>query len=373
MIAVLTILYTLGVVIAFRVIKIPPRRRPIAAAATIGVLLVAAVVVGWQFTAPVSQRATLWRYTVLLVPQVSGAVSKLHAEPNTPLTHGEDLLFEIEPAPFQYRVDQLAAESAAARETIAQLTAGVQAASLAVKKSEAEQAVAQAELESATNIQNENAGAISKLRVTTLEQQSLAAAAAVEQAQATQQQSEAALRSAEHALEGLRAELASAQFDLDQCQVFAPADGYLVNWQVREGTMTTTAPNGAVGTFVDASETHVVAAFPQNLLQNVREGDPVEVAFKSRPGRVFGGKIETVIRATGEGQMTPTGTMPEAASIGSQGMLAVKVVLDDAEAAADLPLGAAAAVAVYTQSGRPFQMISKVYLRMLTWKNYLPF
>ena len=58
--------------------------------------------------------------------------------------------------------------------------------------------------------------------------------------------------------------------------------------------------------------------------------------------------------------------------MGSKGSLLVKFRLDDDAAAAALPVGGAGAVAIYTQSGKPFQVISKVYMRMLCWLNYLP-
>jgi multidrug resistance efflux pump len=128
----------------------------------------------------------------------------------------------------------------------------------------------------------------------------------------------------------------------------------------------------SIGTFVDTTETFILANYPQNLLKNVKSGDPVDVAFKSSPGRVVTGKVEIVVEATGEGQFAPTGDLLVAADVGSKGSLLVKIRLDDDAAAAALPVGGAGAVAIYTQSGKPFQVISKVYMRMLCWLNYLP-
>ncbi len=79
-----------------------------------------------------------------------------------------------------------------------------------------------------------------------------------------------------------------------------------------------------------------------------------------------------MVEATGEGQFAPTGDLPVAADVGSKGSLLVKIRLDDEATGATLPVGAAGAVAIYTESGKPFQVISKVYMRMLCWLNYLP-
>ena len=43
----------------------------------------------------------------------------------------------------------------------------------------------------------------------------------------------------------------------------------------------------------------------------------------------------------------------------------------DGVPAADFALGEAAAVAIYTDRGKPFQIISKLAIRMQSWLNYV--
>ena len=107
-------------------------------------------------------------------------------------------------------------------------------------------------------------------------------------------------------------------------------------------------------------------------LIHVRPGQDVELAFKSRPGQLFHGKVENIIEATGEGQFTPGGKLPSAAQVGSPGFLAVKIRLSDEAQAAVLALGTPAAVAIYTDWGKPFALISKVAIRMQKWLYFLP-
>src|SRR5262249_25077835 len=144
------------------------------------------------------------------------------------------------------------------------------------------------------------------------------ARAAQQQAEATERQAEFSLQMAKSNVAGLQAQLENAQFDLAQCQMKAPADGYVVDWVVREGTMLTPAPMAAAGTFISTSEPFVVASFPQSYLPNVRAGDAVEVVLAPSPGRLFPAKVENVITATGEGQYAPSGTIPLASKVGSQ-------------------------------------------------------
>ena len=282
------------------------------------------------------------------------------------------MLFEIDPKLFQYEVDQSTARLAAAKKSVSQLEAGVEAAASTRKKSEAELALAKAELDSALGIQKDERGAIAEIRVIAQQQKYNVAVAGVEQAEAGQEEARFALESAKEDLQSIQAELNTANYNLEKCTVKAPADGFVTSWNVREGTRVSSLKVASIGTFVDTTETFILANYPQNLLKNVKSGDSVDVAFKSAPGRVITGKVEIVIEATGEGQFAPTGDLPVAADVGSKGSLLVKLRLDDEASGADLPVGAAGAVAIYTQSGSPFHLISKVYMRMLCWLNYLP-
>jgi hypothetical protein len=48
------------------------------------------------------------------------------------------------------------------------------------------------------------------------------------------------------------------------------------------------------------------------------------------------------------------------------------VVLDDEDFARELPLGGAEMVAIYTDVGNAFHVISKITLRIKGWTYYLP-
>jgi len=195
--------------------------------------------------------------------------------------------------------------------------------------------------------------------------------AAAEQAVAGERQAEFALQVAKMDVPATQAKLDDARFDLEQCRMLAPADGYVVNWVVQDGTMLVPMPLAAAGTFICTEVTMIIATFPQNYLANVRAGDDVELVINSYPGKLLVGKVEEVINATGEGQFAPTGNIPYASKIGSQGFFAVKIRLnDDAEAKA-LPMGAGGTVAIYTDYGKPLHVISKVTIRMKKWLLYV--
>ena len=167
----------------------------------------------------------------------------------------------------------------------------------------------------------------------------LAAKAALEHADASERQATFAVSVAESKVPVAQANLDDTRFYLEQCKVYAPADGYVVDWTVQEGQMVSTYSFMPVGTFVCTGETFVVAVYPQNFLANVQPGNDVEIVLDTYPGLLLTGKVDFVIPATGEGQFDPSKTIPEASKVGSQGMLAVRIRLTGT-LPPDLPLGA---------------------------------
>jgi multidrug resistance efflux pump len=372
MIAAFVILYGAAILVVFKGLKIKPRPVPIAVAVVVGVVFIGAIVIGWQISAPVSKSITVTRFVVQIVPEVTGTIKKIHAQPNVPLNGSRDLLFEIDPELYQYEVDQHTARLGAAHQTISQLEAAVEAAGSTLKKSEAELALAKFEMDTALKTQRGDAGAIAELRVISQQQKFSAATAGVGQAVAGRKEARFALESAKENIRSIQAQLNTAKYNLEKCAVMAPADGFVTYWSIREGTRVSSMRSASIGTFIDTTDTFILASFPQNLLTNVKPDDPVDIAFNSTPGLVTTGTVESLVEATGEGQFAPTGDIPVAADVGSKGSLLVKIRLDDETVGATVPVGAAGAVAIFTESGKPFQAVSKVYMRMLAWMNYLP-
>ncbi len=282
---------------------------------------------------------------------------------------------------------------------MSQAKAAVANAQASLNKVKAQDDLAKTQEQIALNLQKSDVGAISALKVAEATQNRMAADAGVNQAEAalvqaqsseqqavaglagaqsSQQQAEAAARQAVFTLKvaqsnvlAVQAQLDDALFNLGQCKMVAPSDGFVVNWQVQEGTMLVPVPLAAAGTFIDTSQTAIVAAFPQNYLVNVEPGNDVELALDPYPGRLFKGKVDTVIAATGEGQFTTGGNIPYAAKIGSVGVLAVKILLTGEDSSTRLPLGAGGTVAIYTNRGKPVHIVSKVAIRMKKWLLYV--
>jgi membrane fusion protein, multidrug efflux system len=364
MIAILIIAYSAVVVVLFKVLHLKPRPNLIAVLIVAGVLMIGGVVVAWMQSAPITEKLVTSQYVVQLVPYVKGQVKQVYAQANQPMKKG-DLLLEIDPTPYQYAVDQLEAQLKVSKANIEQAKASEMNAQANLAKAKAADELAKTQEQIALNIQHDNAAAISKLTVAQATQQRQEADAAVDQAEAAVLQATAAVAVAESALPGVEAQLGEAHFNLTQCKVTTPADGYVVNWQVQVGTMVVPAPIAAFGTFVDTSSIQALALFPQNYLTNVRPGDDVELVLDPYPGRLFTGKVDTVIPASGGGQLAPSGNIASTAK--STGAYAVKILFDDNEVAQKLSIGSGGSAAIYTSVGKPVHIISKVTMRMKKW------
>lgn len=371
MIVLMTICYLGCVIAAFKFIKIKVNPVSIAVAVLIGVWMLGGILIGWKMSAPLTGQMVIRRKVLQVAPDVREFVSKVHVKPNQLVKKG-DPLFDILPDRFQDALDQATAQLAAAKATVSQLEAGVTAAEAAVKKSVADTAATKAELDTAHELQKASPGAIAKLKVTEAEQGYRAAQADDKVKEASLKQARASVAAAKHSVDVGQAGLDTARFNRERCTYVSMVDGQVVNWQIREGTPMARWKFTSNGTIQDFADTAVIAVFPQNLLRNVTEGNTVEIAFKRRPGQIATGKVERVIKYTGEGQLVASSKLPSAASIGSKGYLVARIRLDDEQLARELPLGAAGTTAIYTDVGKPFHVITKITVRIKAWMNYLP-
>jgi membrane fusion protein (multidrug efflux system) len=384
MIALLIIIYASIILALFKIFHLKPTAYLIVSMLVVGVLMVGGIVVFWIQSAPMTDKMVTSQYVVQLVPYVKGQVKAVHAQALQPMKKG-DLLLEIDSEPYQYTVNQVEAQLAAAKANVKQAEAAVVTANAAVPnaqanlvKTKAADELAKTQEQIALNIQRADKAAISVLNVAKATQEREQADAAVQQAEAAVVQAQSSALQAAAAVQvamsnvpAVEAQLQDALFNLAQCKMTAPDDGYVVNWQVQVGTMLVSLRMAPAGTFVVTSDTAVAAVFPQNWLSNVRPGDDVEFVLNPYPGRMFFGKVDYVISATGGGQFTTTGTIPNAAQIGSDGLNAVRINFSDQAVAQKVSIGSGGSAAIYTQKGKVTHVISKIAIRIKKWLLYV--
>jgi len=367
----------------FKVFRIPVNQWTLATAALGGIFGISLLLLVMNYNHPFSTNARIYFATTPVLPGVKGRVVEVPVQTNSPLKTG-DVLFRIDPAPYQYALDQRRASLAEAEQNVGQLKAAYDAAQAVVKEATAardrtKQAFERyaAGNESAARRGTPGAGPFSELEVENRRGIYLAAEGALQTAEARAEQ---ARITAQSEIEGvnttvarLRAEVADAQYDLDQTVVRAPTSGFVTQVALRPGLYVVPAPLRPAMVFVHdgIKDRQLGAAFQQNTLQRVRAGDEAEVLFEAVPGRVFKAKVNLVVDAIAAGQLQANGALQDFGARGPGGRAMAVIDLVDDISAYQIPAGASGEVAIYTDHFHHVSVLRKVLLRMRSWQNYI--
>ncbi|MCP3460124.1 HlyD family secretion protein [Bradyrhizobium sp. CCGUVB23] len=272
------------------------------------VLLGLLIPMGWG--APQGD-ALVVRNAVSIVPDVAGEVTDVPVVANVPLKSG-DVLFKIDPTPYAAQVKAIDAQFKLAKTRLGQMT----------------------------QLYERDAG-----RGFDVEQR----------------QSE---------VDQLSGQLEAAQWNLDKTVVRAPTDGYVTNLALRKGARVANLPLSPVMALIDTSNTIIGVQINQIDARYVAPGQEVEATFKFAPGKIFPGKVESVLQAiaTGQAQTSGTAVVPKAIEAAP---FIVRVRLDDADFATRLPAGSAGTAAIYTDRLKPTHVVRRVILRQVAILNYV--
>lgn len=306
---------------------------------------------------PRTDDATVRANTIAFAPEVEGRLEHLYVQDNQPV-HKGDLLFQIDPRPYEYALQQARAEKAtlegqiederrriaAQHSAVGAARAGVTgsqsnisasegahlAAQADVERARAAQTSAEAQLRFAQNDYNRLAPLLQKHFVTVqqVDQASTALRVAQEaangaasqllhaQAQermalATQQAASAGLQAsqsklgeAEHTVDTLEtleaqrptrdAKVQQAELNLAWTSVRAPFDGYVTDMNISQGAYAHVGT--PMFTLIDTGHWWVLASYRESKLQHIHPGSHVDVYLMDNPHRRFDGIVESVGR-----------------------------------------------------------------------------
>jgi multidrug resistance efflux pump len=367
---------------------------------TIPVISLAGLILLLNVYAPSALDVQVVKYVVQVLPRVTGRVIEVPVEPNR-LTRKGEVLFRIDPRPFQYEVDRLDAVLASTR------------ADLSAQRQEL--LAAQAQIEVSMNRANSITSSIEATRARLsladkrfAQTSELAASGAGDRFEAERWESEvdqhradlgallpqltaaqeeitayrakaAAIRERLDAASGgeqadvaqVRAQLDEAKWKLDETVAYAPADGHVINLQLRPGSTVSQLPLAPVMSFVE-EDFVILAMFGQNELHEVEPGNEAEITLSTHPGRIIKTKVDSIIWAQGQGQLPLTGTLPQTGPAPlPEGRFAVKLVLDKREKDLSLAAGARGTGAIYTHHLEMIHIIRKVILRVSAYLNWI--
>jgi len=320
-----------------------------------GAVLALLVAVALTDIYPRTDDASVRANFIGVIPEVNGLLVQLPVKDNAYIKKG-DLLFEIDPRPYEYALhqalsDQEALEQqiideerriAAEHSAVEAAQAGVHQSSTGIKtagssvdvakatvvRSKAALDAAAAQLKLAKNNLNRIEPLLAKQYVT-VEQvdetrtalnvaqgnfDEAQAALAEAQAQETQSvlrreeadalaaESQARLGQAIHTVDTVEtlkserpakaAKVDSARLDLERTRVVAPFDGYVTNLNISVGAYA--HPGSSLFTFIDTRTWYVIANYRESKLKHIHIGSHVDVYLMGHPDRKFNGIVDGI-------------------------------------------------------------------------------
>ncbi len=311
---VLILLAYFGVLwlVFFKFKLLPWNRNSKILSALIGLGICLYVVAQLNTTTP-SGRVTVMGVVVEIAPSVRGEVTEVPVTPNQSVAAG-DVLFRIDPAPYQAAVDEA--------------EASVEIATLTLARQQ--------------SVFDKNPGL-------SVSQQDLDESRA--------------------ALDAAKAQLRLAQIDLEDTTVLAPQDGIVTAVNLSPGNQVRST--ASVMPFIETDSLRLVGVFKQNGSGALTAGLPAELVLDAAPGKVLTSSVSLISPGTSGGQIPVSSDLLSAASIGSSSE--VLVIL---EWPVDLPahaanLGMVGSATVYSPEAGPFEILAKILLRIRGLVAYL--
>jgi multidrug resistance efflux pump len=311
----LILTYTAFCVAIFKIFRIPLNKWTVPTAVLGGIVLIGTLIFLMNYNHPYSEVARSYYVTTPVIPVVTGQVIEVPVQGNEMIEKGT-VLFRIDPKPFQLKLDSLKAQLVSARADQGR------ARELALR-----------------NVGNKRDVDLTTARV-----------------------------------DDLNAQLALAQFNLDNTVVRAPSRGFVSHVSLRPGMMASRLPLRPSMVFVPDEGPYFTAWMRQNRQLRLTPGDDAEVAFDGIPGKVFSGTVDKVLPVIGEGQVQPSGTLISYTGSPPPGRVPVVIKITDPDYAqyADLmPGGAYGQAALYSEHFHHVAIMRKILLRMAAWMNYI--
>jgi multidrug resistance efflux pump len=407
-------IYSFFVWLIFIKLKLLPWTTPWKVAVAIfPIVAIAVMLLLLNIFAPTTSDVRVVKYVVPIVSQVRGRVTEVPVENNRPVKKG-DVLFKIDPTPYQNEVHSLEARLASEEAKVGADRQKMREVEARLTDAQSTERQLREQLNQATGEVGKLTASLELMRTRVTQNTELVAAGAgnrfdLEQAQtsvkeltaqvaaarAAEQQvkerldgrvngdlatvaevkaqiatAQAQVRVSQAQVETTRAQLETARWELSQTTVVAPGNGTMVNVMLRPGFFVAGMPFNEVMTFVD-EEYQIFALFGQNELHQVEPGNHAEITLDTYPGRVIKAHVDSIIWAQGQGQVEASGDLPRTTFVPPPGRFPVKLVVGEHDRPLFVAAGARGSSAIYTEHLTLVHIIRKVLLRVASYLDYI--
>ncbi|MBI5848430.1 MAG: HlyD family secretion protein [Nitrospirae bacterium] len=292
-----------------------------AAIAVIGIIVVV-MYLQYKKTRITTDDAYIEGRVHVVASKVSGTVKKVHVSDNQLVKKGE-LILDIDAADFEVKVKEAASGLSTERSRLVEAETKIEAAKMQLTELGHRVGTAKAQLE----LQNANLrqaeldvsraeslikkDAISRERyektktgydisvaqVKSARDQVQQAEVAVEIQKALIRQAVSARTSQDSSIKKGEAQLTASELSVGYAKIYAPADGYITKKSVQAGNQI--QPGQPLMAVVPLDDIWITANFKETQLEKVRAGQTVKISVDTYPGRIFDGKVESIMAGTG--------------------------------------------------------------------------
>jgi multidrug resistance efflux pump len=335
----------------------------------IGAFILATFMALFNYLTP-SGKVTVTGRVVEVTPNVSGQIVAIPVKPNVPVKAGATL-FQIDPAPYKFKVTQLQASLAAARQQAQILKSNYEQATANVAGLDAQMKYNARRLD---DIQKLYAGGSStEFKEQDTQVQFETVTAQLNAAKATQQSARLALDSeingVNTSVAQIQSQLENAEWELSQTTIRAPADGYVTVVALTVGDRALQARSAM--SFIVENEITIVGMFSQNGFQTIRLGAPVEIVFDNAPGRIYHARITAIPKGVGQGQIAVSGTLARTTALGGASVFPAEIAVPDEMNRESLRLGMSGSATAFAENAGVIGLLASILVWVSSYTAYL--
>jgi multidrug resistance efflux pump len=335
----------------------------------IGVFILATFLALFNYLTP-SGRVTVTGRVVEVTPNVTGQIVSIPIKPNVPVK-ANDVLFQIDPAPFQYKVSQLQASLAAAKQQTEILKSNYEQATANVTGLTAQVAFNAKRLADIQKLAAEDAN--TQFQAQDRQNQYETALAQLNVAKAARQSAKLALDSeiggVNTTVAQIQAQLDNASWELSQTTIRAPADGYVTVVALTVGDRALQMHSAM--SFIVENEITLVGMFSQNGFQTIKDGASVDIVFDNAPGRIYHAKISAIPKGVGQGQVAVSGTLARTNALGGATVFPAEISIPDGMSRESLRLGMSGSATAFADNAGVIGLLASILVWISSYTAYL--
>ena len=317
-----------------------------------------------------SGRVTVTGRVVEVTPNVTGQIIAIPVKTNVPVKMG-DVPFQIDPAPFQYKVTQLQASLAAAKQQVEILKSNYEQATANVTGLTTQVAFNKQRNADIQKLAAE--GANTQFQAQDNQNQYETALAQLYVAKAAQQSAKLAMDSeiggVNTTVAQLQAQLENADWELSQTTIRASADGFVTLVTLSVGDRALQMHSAM--SFIVENDITLVGMFSQNGFQTIKDGAAVDIVFDNAPGRIYHARISAIAKGIGQGQVAVSGTLARTNALGGATAFPAEISIPDGMSRDSLRLGMSGSATAFSEKAGVIGLLASILVWVSSYTAYL--